>query len=98
MERDHGYFLPKRRLRSGQNSRTILDPAPAPMLIPKLLAPAPGVATLRGSQAREMKAAPAALPIREYANPRPPLSWRVRKVLETEYFIRFQTLFSPERR
>jgi hypothetical protein len=68
------------------------------MLIPKLLAPAPTVAILRGSQAREMKAAPAALPSLEIPAERRPLSWRARKLLATAYFMRFQKPARPDRR
>src|SRR5438046_1872401 len=66
------------------------------MVRPKLLTPAPTVATLPGIQAREMNAAPPALPILETEKRRRPSGRRARKVLEIAYPVRFQKPFLPD--
>ena len=56
--------------------------------MPKLTAPSPALVMLRGCHAREMKAAPAAPPMREKEKDWSPLSCRASSVLTTAYLVR----------
>ena len=66
------------------------------MLNPKLLAPWLASVVLAGCHAREINAAPAALPMRAEAKVRRPSSRRARKVLAIAYLVRRQTPVSPD--